>query len=106
MSSFVLRVGKVLDPAHAEASAGYVSEGDVIGGADEVTGPHQHEPGGIDGTVYLSDGDLAEVPPAAGVLEEVVPLGDHPALEALARGAVAHRRRVAVGPVVLLQGFG
>ena len=84
-------VGEVLDAAHAEAGADDVGELGVLGGDDEVAGPHQHEPGGVDVAVHLGDGDLAQVAPPPGVLEEVVPLLEHPVLGALAGAAVDRR---------------
>ena len=52
--------------------------------------------GGVDLAVGLADGDLAQVAPAAGVLEEVVPLLEHQALGALAGAAVDRPGRVLV----------
>ncbi|BBZ15672.1 hypothetical protein MGAD_00070 [Mycolicibacterium gadium] len=68
------RVAEVLDPAHAEPGADDVGENGVLTGDDEVTAPRQHESGRQDHTVDLGDSDLAQIAPALGVLEEVVPL--------------------------------
>ena len=90
-------VAEVLHPAHAQPGADHVGEDHVVGGHDEVTGPHQHEPGRIDGPVHLGDGDLAQVPPAQGVLEVVVPLLEHEGLGPFAGGAIDGGRAVLVG---------
>jgi hypothetical protein len=93
------RVGEVLEAAHAEAGAHHVGEHHVVRADDEVAGPHEHEAGGVDGALHLGDGDLAEVAPAAGVLEVVVPLLEHPGLGPLAGGPVDLRG--GVGAVLL-----
>src|SRR6185437_11360635 len=82
------RVGEVIDTTHAEPGPDHVGEAGALGGHDEVTGPQQHEAGGIDVTVGLPDGDLAQIPPAARVLEEVVPLLEHERLGSLPRRTV------------------
>src|SRR5437867_2730168 len=48
-------------------------------------------------TVRLADGDLAQVAPAAGVLEEVVPLLEHQPFGALPVCPGVGHRRVLVG---------
>src|SRR5665213_4605807 len=71
-----------------------VGEEHVVGGDDEVAGPHQHEAGGVDRPLHLGHGDLAEVAPPQCVLEVVVPLLEHPALGTFACRPVDLHRAV------------
>ena len=64
---------------------------------DQVAGPGQHESSGIDSAVYLGNRDLAQVPPAHGVGEEVVPLLKHALLGAGPGAPVDLETRVLVG---------
>ena len=91
------RVREVLHAAHAEPGADHVGEARVLGRDDEVARPHEHQAGRVDRAVDLGDRDLAQVAPALRVLEEVVPLLEHPVLGALARAAVDRERGVRVG---------
>ena len=67
-------MAEVLHPAHAEPGADDVGEDSVLARDDEVAAPRQHQARGEDRSVDLGDGDLAEIAPSLGVLEEVVPL--------------------------------
>ena len=91
------RVREVLHAAHPQPRADHVGEPRVLGRHDQVARPHEHEAGRVDGAVHLRDRDLAQVAPALGVLEEVVPLLEHPVLGALAGTAVDRERGVLVG---------
>ena len=68
------RVGEVLDTRHAHPYRNDVAELRVVGGDDQVTCPNQHQPSRDGIALHLRDGDLAQIPPPAGVFEEEVPL--------------------------------
>jgi hypothetical protein len=80
-------VREVLDAAHAEASANDVREDGSLSRDNEVTRPHQHQSGRVHAPLHLRNRDLAQIPPAQRVLEEVVPFLDHQALDAAGAGA-------------------
>src|SRR5258708_39899981 len=65
---------EVLLPAHPQPGPDDVSEDGIVGRDNQVTGPHQHQPGRVDGPVDLGDRDLPQVPPAAGGFEKKMPL--------------------------------
>ena len=95
-------VREVLDAHHAESRPDDVRERRPLGCDDQVAGPHQHEAGGVDGSMDLGDRDFAQVAPPKGVLEEVVPLLQHQVFAADAGAAVDRPGRVGVGSAVLL----
>ena len=95
-------VPEVLDAAHPEAGPDDVGELDVVGGHDQVTGPGHHEPGGEHRPLHLGDGDLAEVAPPAGVVEEVVPFLQHPLFGAEPGAAVDPPGGVLIRPRIEL----
>jgi MFS family permease len=100
------RVREVLHAAHAQPGSHHVGEAGVVGGHDQVAGPHQHQAGREHRALDLGDGDLAQVAPAQGVLEEVMPLLQHPALGPFSLPAVDGDGRVLVrAGLVLLSRF-
>jgi len=64
----------VFDTGHAHPDAHHVAELGIVGGHDQVARPDQHQTRGDRVALHLGDGDLAQITPTAGVLEEVVPL--------------------------------
>jgi MFS family permease len=100
------RVGEVLHAAHAQPGPHHVGEAGVVGGHDQVAGPHQHQAGREHRALHLGDGDLAQVAPAEGVLEEVVPLLQHPVFGPFSFPAVDGDGRMLVrAGLVLLSRF-
>src|ERR1700736_3832296 len=64
----------VFDARHAHADTDHVAELRIVGGDDQITGPDQHQTRGDRIALYLGDGDLTQIAPTTGVLEEVMPL--------------------------------
>src|SRR5207302_4009481 len=85
---------EVFGAAHPKSGSYDIGKLRVIGSQDEVAAPGEHQPGGIDRSLDLREGNLAEVSPAQRGREEVLPLLEEPFLGSESRPTVNPDRPV------------